>query len=80
MQFDTAWREYLAASQHFAAASDRLLGRLRFFVGDPPSAPRTLSSDDTDAWLGLTIDVEEAATMQRHALEDFIKARATESR
>ena len=80
MQFDTAWREYLAASQHFAAASDRLLGRLRFFVGDPPFAPRTLSSEDTATWLGLTIDVEEAASMQRRALEDFIRARNTESR
>lgn len=77
MQFDTAWREYLAAAQHFAAVSDRLLGRLPFFVGDPPAAPRTLSSEDTDTWLGLTINVEEAATVQRHALEDFIKARAT---
>ena len=80
MQFDTAWREYLAASQHFAAASDRLLGRLRFFVGDPPFAPRTLSSEDTATWLGLTIDVEEAASMQRRALEDFIRALNIESR
>lgn len=78
MQVERAWRDYLAASQHFAAATDRLRGRLRFFVGDPPSSPRTLSFEDTDAWLGLTLEVEEAAKKQRRALEEFIKARSAE--
>lgn len=75
MQVDNAWREYLDASHRFAAASDRFFDRLRSFVGDPPSAPRTLSPAEAAAWLGLTTDVAQAANMQRRALQDFINAR-----
>ncbi len=77
MQVDNAWRAYLAASHGFAAASERLSDRLRFIVNDPPAAPRTLSPADAEAWLALMIDVEQAASMQRRALEEYIKARTT---
>ncbi len=68
------WRHYVEAMQRHRAADERLFDRLRFIIGDGISQPGRLDQLETDTWRALVSAAEEAATLHRTALEQFLSS------